>query len=61
MTGHFGTNRTPDSSGEMSKCLTVLGPNQGCSGAGMRWNAVPANISELERRSSKYRRPHMER
>ena len=25
----------------------------GCSGAGTRWSAVPANISELERRSGK--------
>jgi len=31
---------------------------QGCSGAGTRWNAVPANILEPERRSGKYRWPH---
>ena len=28
---------------------------QGCSGVGTRWNAVPANILEPERRSGKYR------
>jgi len=35
--------------------------DQGCSGAGMRWNAVPANISETERRFCKYRWPQVER
>jgi len=34
---------------------------QGCSGAGTWWNAVPANILELERRSGKYRWPEVER
>ena len=34
---------------------------QGCSGAGTRWNAVPANIVEPERLSGKYRWPPMER
>ena len=34
---------------------------QGCSGAGTRWNAVPANILEPERRSGKYRWPQVER
>jgi len=35
---------------------------QGCSGAGnARWSAVPANISEPERRSGKYRWPQVER
>ena len=34
---------------------------QGCSDAGMRWNAVPANILEPERRSGKYRWPQVER
>ena len=33
---------------------------QGCSGAGTRWNAVPANILEPERRSGKYRWPQVE-
>ena len=31
--------------------------SQGCSGAGTRWNAVPANILEPERRSGRYRWP----
>ena len=31
------------------------------SGAGTRWNAVPANILEPERRSGKYRWPQVER
>ena len=35
--------------------------HQGCSGAGTRWNAVPANTLESERRSGKYRWPHVER
>jgi len=34
---------------------------QGRSGAGTQWNAVPANILEPERRSSKYRWPQVER
>jgi hypothetical protein len=35
--------------------------DQGCSGAGTRWNAVPANILKPERRSGKYRCPEAER
>ena len=35
--------------------------NQGCSGAGTRWNAVPVTILERERRSGKYRWPQVER
>ena len=34
---------------------------QGCSGAGTRWNAVPANILEPEWRSGKYSWPQVER
>ena len=34
---------------------------QGCSGAGTRWNAVPAPKYLPERRSGKYRWPQMER
>ena len=34
---------------------------EGCSGAGTRWNAVPANILEPERCSGKYRWPQVER
>ena len=34
---------------------------QGCSSAGTRWNAVPANILEPERRSGNYRWPQVER
>jgi len=35
---------------------------QGCSGAGTRWSAVPANILEPERRSGKYLcQPQVER
>ena len=37
------------------------GPAQGCSGAGTRWNAVPSDILEPERRSGKYRWPQVER
>ena len=33
----------------------------GCRGAGTRWNAVPANVLELEWRSGKYRWPQVER
>jgi len=40
---------------------TIITPLQGCSGAGTRWNAVPANILEPERRSGKYRWPQVER
>jgi len=36
-------------------------PRQECSGAGTRWSAVPAGISETERRSGKYRWPQVER
>jgi len=35
--------------------------HQGCSGAETRWNAVPANTLEPERRSGKYRWPQVER
>jgi len=35
--------------------------SEGCSGAGTRWNAVPANILEPERRSRKYRWPQVKR
>jgi len=38
-----------------------LGFRQGWSGAGTRWNAVPANILEPERRSGKYCWPQVER
>ena len=38
---------------------TQLDGQQGCSGAGTRWNAVPANILEPERRSGKYRWPQV--
>jgi len=31
-----------------------LSSGQGCSGAGTRWSAIPANIFEPERRSGKY-------
>jgi len=41
--------------------LRVGGYMQGCSGAGTRWNAVPANVLEPERRSGKYRWPQVER
>ena len=34
---------------------------QGCSGAGTRWNAVPANILEPKWRSGKYSWPQVER
>ena len=34
---------------------------QGCSGAGTRWNAVPANILEPKRHSGKYHWPQVER
>jgi len=34
---------------------------QGCSGAGTRWNAMPTNILEPELRSGKYRWPQVER
>jgi len=37
------------------------GAVQGCNGAGTRWNAVPANIFEPERRSGKYRWPQVDR
>jgi len=37
------------------------GHSQGCSGAATRWNAVPVNILEPERRSGKYRWPQVER
>ena len=40
---------------------TVLALVQGCSGAGTRWNAVPVNILEPERRYGKYRCPQVER
>jgi len=39
----------------------LMPPTQGCSGAGTRWNAVPANILEPKRRSGKYRWPQVER
>ena len=39
----------------------TVNAQQGCSGAGTRWNAVPANILEPERRSGKYRWPKVER
>jgi len=38
-----------------------ISANQGYSGAGMWWNAVPANILEPEWRSAKYRWPQVER
>jgi len=41
--------------------MTLATAHQGCSGAGTRWNAVPANILEPERRSGKYRWPQVER
>jgi len=37
------------------------GHSQGCRGAATRWNAVPVNILEPERRSGKYRWPQVER
>jgi len=39
----------------------VRGKSRGCNGTGRRWNAVPANILEPERRSGKYRWPQVER
>jgi len=32
---------------------STVSDSQGCSGAGTRWNAVPANILEPERRSGR--------
>ena len=44
------------------KLLDTFDSNyQVCSGARTRWDAVPSNILEPERRSGKYRWPQVER